>query len=116
MKTRTTSRKTFREILRYLKPYAALLFCTVLLAAATVAGQLAVPYFVGKAIDKIVGVGNVDFAGLMQLFAVIGGCIAGGALAQWLMSLCNNRVCYHVLADVRRDAFRKIERLLLHRI
>lgn len=113
MKTRTKSRKTFREILRYLKPYAALLFCTVLLAAVTVAGQLAVPYFVGKAIDKIVGVGNVDFAGLMQLFAVIGGCIAGGALAQWLMSLCNNRVCYHVLADVRRDAFRKIERLPL---
>lgn len=113
MKQNKTSRKTLSGILRYLKPYAPLIVCTVFLAALTVAGQLAVPYFVGKAIDKIVGAGQVDFEGLYRLFLVIAVCIAAAALGQWLMSLCNNRVCYHVLADVRRDAFRKIERLPL---
>lgn len=113
MKQNKTSRKTLSGILRYLKPYAPLIVCTVFLAALTVAGQLAVPYFVGKAIDKIVGAGQVDFEGLYRLFLVIAVCIAVAALGQWLMSLCNNRVCYHVLADVRRDAFRKIERLPL---
>ena len=113
MKQNKTSRKTLSGILRYLKPYAPLIVCTVFLAAQTVAGQLAVPYFVGKAIDKIVGAGQVDFEGLYRLFLVIAFCIAAAALGQWLMSLCNNRVCYHVLADVRRDAFRKIERLPL---
>ena len=113
MKQNKTSRKTLSGILRYLKPYAPLIVCTVFLAALTVAGQLAVPYFVGKAIDKIVGAGQVDFEGLYRLFLVIVVCIAAAALGQWLMSLCNNRVCYHVLADVRRDAFRKIERLPL---
>ena len=116
MKKNRTSRKTLSGIFRYLKPYAPLLVCTVLLAIVTVAGQLAVPYFVGKAIDLIVGVGRVDFEKLYRLFAVIGVCVAAAALGQWLMSLCNNRVCYHVLADVRRDAFRKIERLPLRYI
>ena len=113
MKRQKTDRKTFAGILRYLKPYAPLLVCTVLLSLVTVAGQLAVPYFVGKAIDKIVGAGNVDFGGLYSLFIVIAGCIAAAAIAQFLLSLCNNRIAYHVLADVRRDAFAKIHKLPL---
>lgn len=101
-------KSTFRGILRYLKPYTFYLCCTVLLAVVTVAATLAVPYLVGLGIDCIVGAGNVDYGRLYQLFAVIAVCIAVTAAAQWLLSLCNNKIAYNVLADVRRDAFRKI--------
>lgn len=107
------NRNTFRGILRYVKPYTPLLVCTIVLALLSVAGQLAVPYFVGRAIDQIVGKGNVDYEKLYELFIVIGGCIAVTAIAQYLLSVLNNRAAYHILADVRRDAFRKIERLPL---
>ncbi len=105
-----------RGVLRYLKPYAPLVVCTLLLAIVIVALQLAVPYFVGLAIDCIVGVGQVNFARLGDIFMLIGICIAVTALAQWLMSLCNNKIAFHVLADVRKDAFCKIENLPLRYI
>lgn len=113
MKRKKSSAGTFKSILRYLKPYAPLLVITVLLALCTVAGQLAVPYFVGKAIDEIEAAGQVNYPKLYELFGVIGACVAAAALGQWGMSLCNNRIAYKVLSDVRRDAFRKIQRLPL---
>ncbi len=113
MKRKKPSAGTFKSILRYLKPYALLLVITVLLALCTVGGQLAVPYFVGKAIDEIEAAGQVNYPKLYELFGVIGVCIAAAALGQWGMSLCNNRIAYKVLSDVRRDAFRKIQRLPL---
>lgn len=104
---------TFRGILRYLKPYTFYLICAVLLATVTVAATLAVPYLVGLGIDCILGAGDVDYERLFRLFCVIAVCIAITAAAQWFLSLCNNKIAYNVLADVRRDAFRKIEVLPL---
>ena len=106
-------KSTMRSILRLLKPYTGYLICTVLLALVYAASQLAVPFFVGKAIDCIVGKDNVDFDGLYRLFIAIGTCIGAGALSQWLMSVSNNRVAYHVLCDVRRSAFSKLSKLPL---
>ena len=105
--------KTFKRILRYLKPYWALLLCTLLLAAVCVAGQLAVPYFVGRAIDCIVAYARVDFEKLYELFVVIAVCVAAVVVSQFIMSVVNNRIAYHVLADVRRDAFTKLNVLPL---
>ena len=105
--------KTFKRILRYLKPYWALLLCTLLLAAVCVAGQLAVPYFVGRAIDCIVAYARVDFEKLYELFVVIAVCVAAVVGSQFIMSVVNNRIAYHVLADVRRDAFTKLNVLPL---
>lgn len=104
---------TFRKILGYLRPYAGYLAFTVLASLVTVALSLAVPYFVGLSIDCIVGAENVDFEKLYRIFLALGACIAATPLIQWLMSVCNNRITYHVLADVRRDAFRKIQVLPL---
>lgn len=113
MKRKRENKGTFRGILRYLKPYTPYLVLTVLLSVVTVLSQLAVPYFVGRAIDCILGKDSVDFSKLYPLFFVIGGFVLVAAVAQYLLSLCNNRVAYKVLADVRGDAFRKIERLPL---
>ena len=99
---------TFRSILRYLKPYTFYLVCTILLAIVNVAGSLAVPYLAGLGIDCIVGQGDVDYTSLYRIFIAITGCIGAAAVSQWLMSLSNNKIAYHVLADVRKDTFRKI--------
>lgn len=104
---------TFAGIMRYLRPYWFYLLCTVLLAIVNVAASLAVPYLAGLSIDCIIAKGNVGYARLYELFIAIGICIGAAAISQWLMSLCNNKIAYHVLADVRKDAFRKIEILPL---
>ena len=108
-----TGKRTLRGVFSYLKKYAALLVPFFLLALLDVAGQLAVPLLIGYAIDCIVGAGQVDFSRLFTFFIEIGGCVAVSAAAQWAGSILSNRVAYHVLCDIRRDAFRKIERLPL---
>ncbi len=104
---------TFAGIMRCLRPYWFYLLCTVVLAVVNVAASLAVPYLAGLSVDCIVGRGNVDYIRLYELFIAIGICIGGAAVSQWLMSLCNNKIAYQVLADVRNDAFRRIEVLPL---
>ena len=99
---------TFRGILGYLKPYSLFLVCTVLCAVVYVASTLIVPYLAGLAIDCMAGANEVDYPRLYALFAAIGVSIALTALSQWLMSLSNNHIAYRVLADIRRDAFRKL--------
>ena len=104
---------TFGKILKYLQPYAFLIVLTVLLALINVTATLAVPYLAGLGVDCIIGKGAVDFARLFRLLAVIGGCIAVTAVSQWCMNVLSNRVAYHVLADIRTAAFRKIQILPL---
>lgn len=99
---------TFRSILGYLKPYSLFLVCTVVCAVVYVASTLVVPYLAGLAIDCMAGANEVDYPRLYALFAAIGVSIALTALSQWLMSLSNNHIAYRVLADIRRDAFRKL--------
>ena len=105
--------KTFRTILRYLRPYTGYLVATMLLALVVVATSLAAPYLAGLAIDCMIGAGEVDFPALYRLFAGVAGCVVGTAVSQWFLSVLSNKVAYHVLADVRKDAFCKIERLPL---
>ena len=105
-----------KKILIRLKPYAPWLVLTMAAAILSVAGQIMAPYFVGKAIDGILGQDNVDFGRLYRLFAVIGVCIGATVIGQFVLSLANNRIAYHVLASLRRDAFRKIGSLPLRYI
>ena len=106
-------RENFRTILRYLKPFAPLLALSMLCALATVAAQLAVPYFIGEAIDCIIGENNVHYEEIFSIFVAIGACIAVAFVAQYLLSLINNRIVFHLLAQVREDAFAKLQRLPL---
>lgn len=100
-------------VMRYLKPYAGYVACSILLAVVVVAGTLAAPFLIGLGIDCILGAGNVDYGELFKIFIAVGVCVGAAALAQWFMSLCNNKICYHVLSDIRADAFRKIQVLPL---
>ena len=104
---------TFRKIFRYLKHYTPILILSVVLATITVALTLYFPILTGRAIDLILDKGNVDFAGILSI--VKEGAIVIGitAAAQWIMNMCNNRMTYNIVRDIRRDAFDKIEHLPL---
>ena len=104
--------KTMRRVLKYIGKYKLLLPVSLLLAVVTVALTLYIPILIGQAID-VIGVLPIDLSAIVELF-ILGAILIGiTALASWLMSIINNRICYDVVRDVRRDAFNKIERLPL---
>lgn len=105
--------KTLKRSLSYIGRYKYLLPISFLLALITVALTLYVPILIGDAIDLIVGKGQVDFGGIMSKFTLAAILIGATALSQWLMSTINNRIAYHVVRDMRNDAFTKLERLPL---
>ena len=105
--------ETLKKVLRYLGKYRIYLVFTILLAALTVALTLYVPKLTGAAVDDIVGPGQVNFSGVIQILVKIGVSIAITAFAQWLMNICNNKMTYQIVQDVRNEAFKKIEILPL---
>ena len=105
--------KTLGKVLKYIKRYFFWLFLSVLLAAVSVAGTLYIPIVIGDAIDYIIGTGNVDFEAIKPLLIRAGITALVTALAQWLMSVLNNKVTFQVVRDIRNTAFRKIEELPL---
>lgn len=112
-KKKTKQSETIRKVLRYLGKYRIFLAISVLLAALSVALTLYVPLLTGRAVDFIVGAGQVDFPGVFRVMIQIGVCTLITALAQWLMNVCNNKMTYQVVQDIRNEAFRKIEILPL---
>ena len=100
-------------MLRYIKKYYVFLIFSILLAAVTVACTLYVPILTGDAIDLIVKQGFVDFEGITAIIRTMIIIILIGAFAQWLMNVCNNKITYNVIRDIRTEAIRKIEILPL---
>ena len=114
MSTKKTGQmKTLRKVLHYMKRHIPVLLLSVLFAAVTVVLTLYFPILTGQAIDLIVEKGLVDFAGLLQILGKGAVVIGLTAIAQWLMNLCNNKMTYQIVRDIRRDAFHKLERLPL---
>lgn len=104
---------TLKKVLLYIKKYWIFLILSLLFAVATVFATLYVPVLTGYAIDKIAGPGNVDFSGISKILLQIGVVIGITGLAQWLMNVCNNKITYGVVRDIRKDAFAKIQALPL---
>lgn len=107
------NRSTIRRVLALIRPYAGYVALTLTLAAITVFTTLLAPVLSGKAVDLILGPGQVDFAGLAKLAAAMGVTIACTALAQWLMNVVNNLITFQVVRDIRIRAFRQLEVLPL---
>ena len=102
-----------RKVLRYIKRYIPLLVISIFLATVTVAMTLYFPILTGDALDLIVEKGVVDFVGIGEIIKKAVVVIAVGAIAQWIMNVCNNRMTYHIVMDIRKDAFQKLEKLPL---
>ena len=109
----SSSGETLRKVLHYIKRYWVLLILSILLAAVSVISALYIPILTGRAVDLIITKGQVDFAGIFAILKQIGIVIALTALAQWAMNICNNKMTYNIIRDVRKEAFRKLEILPL---
>lgn len=107
------NRSTIRRVLALIRPYAGYVALTLTLAAITVFTTLLAPVLSGKAVDLILGPGQVDFAGLAKLAAAMGVTIACTALAQWLMNVVNNRITFQVVRNIRIRTFQQLEVLPL---
>ena len=104
---------TLNRVLHKIRPYSAFVVCSLLVAAVSVAAQLYIPILCGDAIDKMLGKGNVNLAGVLRIAVSILVVAAVAALAQWLLSVCNNRITFSVSRDLRNEALRKIQTLPL---
>lgn len=112
-KKNTAQKGTLKKVLKYVQRHGFFMVLSILFAAITVALTLYTPILIGDAIDLIVGKGQVDFAGIADILIKTGIIIGITALIQWLMNTINNRITYHVVRDIRNEAFRKIEILPL---
>ena len=104
---------TMKKVLNYIRKYWLLVGLSLLLAAVTVVLTLYVPILTGDAVDLLLGKGAVDFAAVFAIMKKIGIAILATAIAQWVMNTCNNHITYHVVKDIREDAFRRLEILPL---
>lgn len=108
-----TQKGTLKKVLRYIRKYWPFLILSLLFAAVTVTLTLYLPIMIGRAVDLIVRPGNVDFEAIRNLLMQMALMIAGTALAQWIMNVCNNQITYHTIQDIREEAFRKLQILPL---
>ena len=107
------NKDTLRRVLELIRPYAGLVVLTLVLAVVTVVTTLLAPVISGKAVDLIIGPGQVDFGGVGKLAIAMAGTVACTAVSQWLMNVVNNRITFHVVRDMRVRAFEQLEQLPL---
>lgn len=100
---------TVKKIFKYLTHYKLSIIFSLLFAFVTVAGQLAIPVLQGKAIDRIIGAGNVDIKGIITILIIIAVTVVATALFQWIMNVINNKITYSIVRDIRKDAFEKLQ-------
>lgn len=106
-------RTTLVKVLKYIKKYWIYLWLSIILAAVTVVMTLYMPILTGRAVDFIVTKGFVDFGSIFLILRKMAVLILLTALAQWIMNVCNNKITYNVIRDIRKEAFDKMERLPL---
>ena len=104
---------TLTRVLGKIKPYSLFVVCSLVVAAVSVGAQLYIPILCGSAIDMMLGKGAVDFSGVMGIIVKVLVVACAAALAQWLLSVCNNRITFLVSRDLRNEALRKIQTLPL---
>ena len=104
---------TLTRVLHKIRPYSLFVVCSLIVAAVSVAAQLYIPILCGDAIDLMLGKGNVDFADVGRIIVEVLVVAVVAAFAQWLLSVCNNRITFSVSRDLRNEALRKIQTLPL---
>ncbi len=111
--SRKESRRTMRRVLHFIRPYLIFVITGLLCTVVSVVTQLLVPIFCGDAIDAMIGAGRVDFASVVRIVLAIAVATGITAAAQWVLSVCNNRIIFGVSRDLRNAAIGKIQTLPL---
>lgn len=112
-KAKAGQKQTIAKVLRYIRKYCFYLAVSVIMATVTVTLTLYLPILTGDAIDLILDKGKVDFPGVFAILKRMACIIVLTAAAQWIMNVCNNKMTYRIVQDIRNEAFRKIEILPL---
>lgn len=107
------NKETIKKVLICIKRYWFLAGLSLILAAVSVIFTLYLPILIGDAVDLIVAPGAVNFGRISLILWKMGIVIGLTALAQWLMNMCNNKITYFVVRDIRKRAFANLERLPL---
>lgn len=113
MNKKARQKETVLKVLRYIKRYWGYVIVSILLAGITVISTLYIPILVGHTVDFIIGPNQVDFGRILENIKLMILVIVVTGLAQWLQNVCNNKITYNVIRDVRNEAFKKIEVLPL---
>ncbi len=107
------NKEVMMKVMRYIKKYRIYIFLSLIFAAVTVALTLYLPILTGDAIDLVLGRGKVDFKGIFDIFKVAVVVILLTSVSQWIMNVCNNKMTFSIVQDIRNEAFNKIENLPL---
>lgn len=107
------NKEVMMKVMRYIKKYRIYIFLSLIFAAMTVALTLYLPILTGDAIDLVLGRGKVDFKGIFDIFKVAVVVILLTSVSQWIMNVCNNKMTFNIVQDIRNEAFNKIENLPL---
>ena len=106
-------KETMKKVLRLIGPYKHFVILSFGFALISAILTLYAPILIGQAVDLILDEGKVEFAGIFQIIKKLAWIIGITGLAQWLMNLCNNKITYRVVKDVRRQAFHHLQKLPL---
>jgi ATP-binding cassette subfamily B protein len=106
-----TQKNTFKKVLTYLKASKYWMLVSLIFALISTAASLYAPILIGRAIDYIVGVGQVDLEAIVHTMLYVAVLVVISSITNWLMNLINNRITYKTISDIRRDAIAKLERL-----
>ena len=106
-------KSTLKKVLKRIEKYRLLVILSLALAAATTFLTLYLPILTGEAVDGIIAKGLVNFTGLFKILKNMVAVIVVTAIFQWLMNIINNHITYHVVQDIRKEAFEKLEKLPL---
>ena len=104
---------TLLRVLQYVKPYRVLVIISLLCACVSAAAQLLIPILTGKAIDQMIGAGQVNLSGVLVFAVWIAVVAALSAVAQQFLATSNNKIAYNISRDLRNAAFHKLQRLPL---
>lgn len=107
------NKETMKRVLKYIRKYTPALVLSLLLAGLTVLLTLYIPILTGNAVDLIIGEGQVDMPDIFAIMKKIAIVMIITAVGQWVMNTCDNYITYHVIRDIRTDAFAKLEILPL---
>jgi len=105
----TSNKETLRKVLKLIQPYWFFLTLSILFAFASVVLTLYLPILTGKAVDCIIGKGAVDFTTLLPILTRMGIIALSTGLIQWLMNICNNKMTYSVIQDMRQRTFTHLQ-------
>lgn len=104
---------TLLRVLQYVKPYRVPVIVSLLCACVSAAAQLLIPILTGKAIDQMIGAGQVNLSGVLVFAVWIAVVAALSAAAQQFLATSNNKIAYNISRDLRNAAFHKLQRLPL---